>query len=411
MSANECQDPPGSDQSQGALAGLRVVELASVLMAPYAGQLLGDLGAEVIKVEGDTIDPSRLMCAGPHPELSGVALNLHRNKWSVQLDLKQDAGRDAFLRLLDTADVLITNFRPGALKRLRLDYESVGPTRPRLIYCEAHGFGRGSDEGNRPAYDDIMQAETGLAALTEMVGDVMRFVPSAMVDKLCGLTIVYAILAAVIHRNNTGQGQQVEVAMFDAALAFNLVEHLAQAAVPGGSPGYARILTKHRGPHRTRDGYLAVMPYEDKHWRALYRFADREEDLSQPWFADHRARFADPDRVYGSLADVISERTTEEWVAVCTENGIPFGRVASIWELVADPARNRGLLTEQKHPVIGPYVEIGPPVRYERTPMSVRRPAPLVGQDTVDVLEGANLSRAEIDSLLATGAAKQSEEP
>jgi crotonobetainyl-CoA:carnitine CoA-transferase CaiB-like acyl-CoA transferase len=391
----------GERTGQGPLHGLRVVELATVIMAPFACQILGDLGADVIKVEAAGGDHSRIMGGGPHPELSGVALNLHRNKRSVQLDLQQSKGRDAFLRILDDTDVLVTNMRPRALAKLDLDFNSVGANRPALIYCEAHGFSLESGDADLPAYDDIVQAATGIPALAQAATDAVNYLPTILGDKVAGLTIVYAVLAALLHRATTGEGQQVEVPMFDSVLGFNLVEHLSRATVPGGKAGYNRILNPNRRPHRTKDGYIAMLPYSDKSWSDLYHAVGHEHELSDPWF---QKRLENPRPVYASLACILAERTTAEWLELSAELGIPAGPVPSLDEIISDRGLHRGVLTDAEHPVAGPYRSISSPARFSRSRPPTRVEAPLLGQDTVAVLTEVGLTVSEIKELIAAGA-------
>jgi crotonobetainyl-CoA:carnitine CoA-transferase CaiB-like acyl-CoA transferase len=393
---------------QGPLSGIKVIELATVVMVPFAGQLLGDMGADVIKVEGENIDSARVLGEVLDEELSGVALNLLRNKRSIRLDLKAERGRDAVLRLLDTADVFITNLRPGALARLGLGHETVLPGRRHLVYCEAHGFRAGSGEAERPAFDDIIQAETGMTRMGERAGMDVRFIPSVIADKLTGLYIALAVLGALVHRAATGEGQRVEVPMFDSVLSFNLVEHLAGATTPGGSTGYSRIMSPHRRPHKTKDGYLAVLPYSDRDWRALYEAVGRERELDDAPFVSHRQRLENPDRVYESLATVIAQRTTQEWLELCRELGVAASPVPSLDEIANDTAKHRGVLEPMSHPVVGDYRSINPPIRFEASPMSVRRAAPLVGQHTIEVLQEAGFDPVGIKRLLDDGAAIQS---
>jgi crotonobetainyl-CoA:carnitine CoA-transferase CaiB-like acyl-CoA transferase len=380
----------------GPLAGVRVVELATVIMAPYACQILGDLGADVIKVESADGDHSRVMGGGPHPQLSGTALNLHRNKRSVQLDLRQQTERAAFLGLLDTADIFVTNFRPKALKKLHIDYDSVGRERPALVYCEAHGFSLASGEADLPSYDDIVQAATGIPALSYAATEAVNYLPTIVGDKVTGLTLTYALLAALIHRMNTGEGQHVEVPMFDSVLGFILVEHLSRAAVPGGTAGYNRILNPFRRPHRTKDGYVAMLPYNDQSWSDLYHAVGHEHELSDPWF---QRRLENPRPVYESLGRILATRTTAEWLELADDLGIPAGPVPSLDEIISDPAEHRGVLSEHDHPVVGRYRQIAPPARFDRTPVNVRRHAPLIGADTAEVLREIGLSAEEISSL------------
>jgi crotonobetainyl-CoA:carnitine CoA-transferase CaiB-like acyl-CoA transferase len=397
----------GDEPAPGPLHGVRVLDLTTVVMGPYATQVLGDLGADVVKVETEGGDGSRQMGGGPHHELSGVALNLHRNKRSIVLDLKHERGKEALLALLDRSDVFVTNLRPEPIARLGLAYEDVAPSRPGLIYCQAHGFRSDTGAAHRPAYDDIIQALTGYPWLNATALGKTYFVPSALGDKVAALTIVYSVLAALFHRERTGEGQHVEIPMFDAVLAFNLVEHLARAAVPGEPAGYNRVLTSHRGPHRTLDGYVALLPYTDRQWQALFTAVGREELLEEPWFADHATRLRNADDVYAALAGIVRERTTAEWLEICEANGVPASLVPSLDEIVGDPALHMGAITEVDHPEIGPYRQIEPAARFSRSPQSVRRTAPLIAQHTREILTEAGYDDAAVDRLVAEGAVKE----
>ncbi|HWD95488.1 MAG TPA: CoA transferase [Acidimicrobiales bacterium] len=384
----------------GPLDGLRVVELATVIMAPYAGQILGDLGADVIKVEHGPLDSSRLMGGGKIQGLSGVALNLHRNKRSISLDLKSVAGARVLRALLRTADVFITNLRPAPLERLGLRYEDLRESMPRLIYCESHGFESGTDEENAPVYDDIIQALTGLPSLNHEVLGATAFLPALIGDKVTGVMISNALLAALVHRERTGEAQKVEIPMFDAVLSFNLVEHLAAATIPGSRAGYSRIMSRRRGPHQTSDGYVAIMPYTDEHWKVLFEAVGREDILERPWFAGHGARLRDADRVFQDLADIVIERTTAEWLDLCARLNIPASPVPTINEIVNDPKLHRGVLRDESHPLIGPYRHIESPMKFSSTPTALRRSAPLVGEQTVEILLELGFSENELDELL-----------
>ncbi|HMD45866.1 MAG TPA: CoA transferase [Acidimicrobiales bacterium] len=390
--------PPG-----GPLAGVRVLELATVLMGPYAAQILGDLGATVIKVEDRHGDPIRVLGGGTHPHLSGVSLNLLANRRSIALDLKHEQGREVVMRLLEGCDVLITNFRPDALSRLGVAYEDVVDRCPALVYCEGHGFRTDSPEGDLPAYDDIIQAMTGLPDLNATVGLGEHFVPTVLADKVSGMTITTAVLAALLHRQATGVGQRVEVPMFDTVLAFTLTEHLAAATTPGHEPGYRRVLGHNRGPHRTLDGHVVVMPYVDKHWRALFSAVGFEDKLDHPWFKDLRTRLAHPDHVSAELAGILVQRTTAEWLELCGRLGVPAAPVPTLDELVEDPAAHRGVLRPEVHPVVGPYRHIRQPIVFSATPSDPAGPAPLIGQDGVELLAEAGYDAEEIADLLDGG--------
>lgn len=396
-----------NEELKGPLAGVRVIELATVVMAPYAGQMLGDLGADVVKVEHGGLDSSRLMGAGTTRGLSGVALNLHRNKRSISLDVKSDAGAKALRELLATADVFLTNLRPGPLARLGLRYEDLSDSLPRLVYCESHGFATGSEEENAPVYDDIIQALTGLPSLNQQVLGVTAFLPSLIGDKITGVMITNGVLAALVHRERTGEGQKVEIPMFDTVLSFNLVEHLAGAAIPGERAGYSRIMSSHRGPHRTKDGYVAIMPYTDEHWAALFEAVDRRDMMERPWFAEHGARLKEADRVFQDLAEIVLERTSAEWLELCERLGIPAAPVPTMDDIVNDPARHRGVLREEVHPRVGTYRHIESPIKLSATPATLRRFAPLVGEQTDEILAELGYSQREIDAMIERGDARR----
>ncbi|HLH46510.1 MAG TPA: CoA transferase [Acidimicrobiales bacterium] len=400
--AGDPSTTPAGDPGEtpaGPLAGVRVLDLTSVVMGPFATQVLGDLGAEVIVVEGTTLEANRVMGPGPHPQLSGVALNLMRNKRSLRLDFKHPAGREALLRVAAGCDVLVTNLRPGALARGRIAYEDVAGVRPNIVYCEAHGYPTDSERADDPAYDDVMQAATGIADAVRIQSGTPGLAPTILVDKLCGLTIAYAVTAALFRRERTGQGERIEVPMVDTATAFVLVEHGAGAVAqpPAGPAGYSRILTPHRRPQRTRDGWIHVFAYTRNHFAALFGQAEDTVKVDPELYASGRARIANADLLYQLVAEVMATRTTGEWMEFCRRADVPATEITSLDDLV------RRLPTGQ-HPETGPYKVIPPPVRFHRSPASVRRPAPLVGQHTEEVLAEAGLAPADVEALRQAGA-------
>jgi crotonobetainyl-CoA:carnitine CoA-transferase CaiB-like acyl-CoA transferase len=384
----------------GPLAGTRVAELGSVFMLPYAGQRLAALGAEVIKVEALVGDMSRSLGPATHPQLSGIALNLHANKLSLAVDLKASEGRDVMLRVLSGADALITSVRPRALKRLGLDFDSLSDRFPDLVYCQAGGFRSDSDDADRPAFDDIVQALSGIAALGAEISEEVTFLPTVIADKVCGLMIAEAVLAGLLARHRTGRGQRVEVPMVDAMVAFNLAEHLSGAAIPGGRAGYSRVLTRHRGPHRTSDGWIALLPYSDEHWRRLYEAIGCEQKLAQPWHESRATRHANAPRVYGELAEQIRQRPTAFWLELADSLDIPASVVPSLQQLVDDPERHRGVLADIEHPHVGHYRHIVQTTRFSATPPNDRFPAPLIGQGGRDVLATCGYTQEEIKELI-----------
>lgn len=384
--------------STGPLAGIRVVDLTSVLMGPLATRTLGDLGAEVISIEGATGDINRAMGPGPHDEFSGVSLNLLRNKRSVALDLKADAGRAAFLAIAATCDVMVTNLRPGPLQRLGLDYPNVRAVRGDIVFCSAHGYPSTSPQANAPAYDDIIQSASGFGDLFSLMGVEPTLLPTLVADKVCGMAIVNAVLAALFHRATTGEGQRVEIPMLDVMKAFVLAEHGSGAIPepPAAKAGYPRILTTARKPQPTADGYINILPYSDAHYDALFAAGGREDLLADPRYSTRRDRTLNSDSLYRDVAAMLPQRTTAEWLAFCDENQIPATEAATLEDLVAE-------LPLAEHPVVGTYRQIPPPEQFSLTPPSIRRPAPLVGEQGREVLAEVGLDNSTIDALLADG--------
>ncbi len=369
--------------SGGLLDGVRVVDLTSIVMGPLATQIFGDLGADVITVEDPRGTLSRVMTAGPHPQLSGIALNLLRNKRNVVLDLKTPAGRDALLEVVATADVFVTNLRPGTLTRLRLTYDEVASVRPEIIYCQAQGHPSDSAAADAPAYDDVVQAASGLPDAFRLFGGEPLFAPTLMADKVSGLTIAYAVMAALFHRQRTGQGQRIEVPMVDVMTAFMLVEHAgaATARPPQGSPGYQRILNSERRPQRTSDGWISVLPYTRQNFEDIFRAGGREDLATDDRIHSARGRIDHADDLYGEVAAILRGRTTAEWLAFCHETDVPASPIATLEELVEG-------LPEDDHPVAGRYKVIPQPVRFSAMPgPTVHRPAALSGQHTDEVMD------------------------
>jgi crotonobetainyl-CoA:carnitine CoA-transferase CaiB-like acyl-CoA transferase len=374
-------------------------------MVPYAAQLLGDLGAEIIKVETVDGDPGRAVGTQLRPGLSGLSLNLHRNKRSIAVDLKRPEGHQVLEQLVADAAVFMTNFRPRALKSLRATYEDLSPGRHDLVYCEAHGYRHDDPEADDPAYDDVLQAAVGLAGLSARVGSEPSLLPTVIVDKVCGLTITYAILAALFHRAVTGKGQRVEVPMFETALGFTLVEHLAAATAlpPLGPPGYDRVLSPHRRPYRTADGWVAILPYLPKNWIDLWTALDRPDLVAGLRALTAGDVMARAPLMYEELSQLTSARTTAEWLRFCRDNQIAAAEVRSLEELVEDPASHRGALVEAVHPEAGPYRRIVPSVEFSATPAGVHREAPAIGEHTAEVLGEIGYSTSEITNMLSAG--------
>ena len=385
----------------GPLAGIRVLDLSSVIMGPYATQILGDLGADVICVEEAHGDTNRIMGPGPEPGMSGVSLNLLRNKRNVCLDLKRAAGRETFLRIAASCDVLVTNLRPAPLGRLGLGYDVIREVRPDIIMCQAHGWPSDGPDADKPAYDDVIQASSGIAHTFMLQGGVPAFAPTLVADKVAGLTIVYAVLAALFRRERTGEGQFVEVPMIDALSSFTLVEH-GCAAIPDpplGPAGYQRIVAPERRPFASSDGWVAVLPYSASNYNDLFREGGRDDLVDDPRVLSARTRMDRAGELYAAVVPIIAMRTTEFWIEFCHQHDIPAGAVRSLDDLVAE-------LPVAQHPLLGGYRQIPPPVRFSATPAGVRRHAPRLGEHGREVLREVGLDDDAIDALVADGVLK-----
>ena len=382
----------------GPLAGIRVLDLSSVIMGPMATQVLGDLGADVITIEDQSGDTNRSMGPGPRPGLSGVSMNLLRNKRSVGLDLKSPAGKNAYLKLAATSDIVVTNLRPKPLSRLGLTYDDIVQVKPDIVFCQAQGYPSDSDKADAPAYDDIIQSASAIGDLFERQGHQPSLLPTLVADKVAGLTIASSVMAALFHRATTGEGQYIEVPMIDVMRSFVLVEHGA-GAIPEPQldrAGYRRILTAERRPQQTADGWINVLPYTDDHYHALFRLGDREDLIDDPRIASRESRIANSDSLYHDVATILRERSTEEWLGHCEDAGIPATSAASLDDLVEE-------LPLADHPAGGQYRVIPPPVRFSATPASVRSAAPLMGQHGREVLAEVGYSPADLDGLEADG--------
>jgi crotonobetainyl-CoA:carnitine CoA-transferase CaiB-like acyl-CoA transferase len=388
--------------SPGPLAGIRVLDLTAVVMGPLATQILGDLGADVISVENGQGDINRTMSAGPVRGLSGVALNLLRNKRNIAVDLGHPEGRAALLRVAAGCDVFVTNLRPGSLARLGLEYADLREVRPDVIFC---GYPSDGPDADEPAFDDIIQAASGIPDLLGRAGLTPGLIPTLLADKVSGLVVAYSIIAALFHRERTGQGQRVEIPMTDAMRSFMLVEHGGAAICepPRGPAGYNRILTPQRSALRTADGWIAVQPHREAHWTALLEAAGIHDLVGDPRLTS-RGVWLNPGFAYATLARVLAAKTTGQWLAFCSGHRIPAARAAGLDDLIAE-------LPQASHPEAGNYRLIPPPARFSATPASVRRPAPLPGQHTREVLAESGLTDAEITALEQAGLLRAPDRP
>jgi crotonobetainyl-CoA:carnitine CoA-transferase CaiB-like acyl-CoA transferase len=394
--------------SSGPLSGIRVLDLTTVIMGPYGTRILGDMGADVIKIESPQGDSFRAYGPARHEGMGGSILNLHRNKRSVRLDLKDAGGRAALQRLIATADVLVHNLRPKAAARLGLAWPEVAAINPRLVLCAARGFSEAGPYGDKAAYDDLMQAGSGFAALNQELYGEPRYAPTAWCDKIAGQAIVHAVLAALFHRERGGGGQQVEVPMFETAIDFMLAEHFGPGAFepPLGPPGFPRQLSPRRKPYRTRDGWACILPYSDRNWQDFFAFIADPDAADDPRYATVALRVKNIDSLYALLEEHAPRHTTGEWIAFCDRVSIPCMPVLRLGDLKDDPhVVAVGLMETAEHPTEGTYRQVRSPLRFSATPYVLRRHAPRVGEHTREVLLEAGLSGREVDALVASAAA------
>jgi crotonobetainyl-CoA:carnitine CoA-transferase CaiB-like acyl-CoA transferase len=392
----------------GPLDGIRVIDVTTVLLGPYGTQILGDMGADVIKVEAPpTGDIARNMGAVRHPGMGGIYLNANRNKRSLALDLKRDDAKDVLRRLVATADVFVHNMRPEAIERLGFGYTAVSAIKPDIVYVGAYGFGQAGPYRAKPAYDDAIQAASGLASLFAQRDGTPQYVPAAVADKLVGVTLSQAVAMALVHRLRTGQGQFVEVPMFEVLVSFNLVEHINGAAFrPALGPlGYQRVTTAARRPFPTKDGHVCILPYTDAQWSSFFTAVGRPELMEEPGFATYSARVHTVDELYGFVASVTPSRTTAEWVEICEKGQIPCMPVVDIQALMDDEhLKAVGMFEPHHHPSEGDTILVRPPVTLSASPAAIRTHAPRFGEHSQELARELGYDEAAIGALLASGA-------
>ncbi len=390
----------------GALNGIRIIDLTTVLMGPMATRMLGDHGADVIRVEPTTGDSTRNGLPSRSAGMSGFSLNLQRNKRSLSIDLKNDSGREVFLDLVKTADVLVTNMRAEALTRLGLDTDSVTSANPSLIYCRANGFGAEGPYGDKAAYDDAIQAASGLAGLFTATTGRPTYVPAVIADKVTGLHVVQAVMAALIHRYRTGSGQSIEVPMFETMVSFNLVEHLRGAAFepPEGPFGYERLLSPARKPYETVDGFVCLLPYTDKNFEDFFGFIEQPELSSDERFATHNDRVTNTSELYELIGEAARLKTTDQWLEFCDGVSIPAAAVLDLAKFDEDPHLSEvGLVEIKNHPTEGDYRYVNDPVIYSETSTGLHRHAPRLGEHSIELLEELGYDEAKISKMVSEG--------
>lgn len=391
------------EQATGPLSGLRVIDLTINVLGPVATQILGDMGADVIKVEPPNGDQNRQNGPGRNPGMSVFYLVMNRNKRSIVLDLKKEECMEALLKLVETADVIVHSMRPTAAKRLGICYEKIRERNPKIIYAFAPGYRGDGPYKDLPAFDDVIQGESGLAAINRGADGHPRYFPTVIVDKFCGYVLASSISMALLHRERTGEGQQVLVPMLETMLQFNLFEHLWEGALgKTDGLGYTRMFSPHRRPYATLDGYVCLLAVNDEQWRRVLTAIGRPELLEDPRFCRMTERMRHINELYGILSDVIATQNSAYWEKTFAEADVPHSQVRELHELMHDDyLRETGFFKRVQHPTEGELVMTSIPVQFSSSPGNVRYLPPNLGEHSLEVLGEIGYSPEQIEKLCA----------
>ena len=391
------------------LDGVRVIDLTRVIVGPYATQFLGDMGADVIKVESPDGDLTRSVGPRQNPDMSSNFLIFNRNKRSIVLDLKTGAGRKALYELVRTADVFVVNYRPQALARLGITYADLRALNDKLVYCRVVGYGEDNPNRAKPAIDDVVQSLTGQVYLQGLLTGTPGYAGLPMADLVCGLFALNGILSSLYRKALTGEGEEIEVRMYDSMATFTLSPHLSghSFSPPKSEPIYPRSVSTERSPFKTADGAICVAPYTDKAWRSFLRLIGREELLEDPRYCNPYVRARHLNELYAMMTPIIAERSSAEWLALLEAADVPCSPVQTTADLVTDPAlRSAGVLTEHEHPTEGKLCLLNNPVRFTNAPGKIHKLPPNLGEHSVEILREAGLSAETIDQMIQQGATR-----
>jgi crotonobetainyl-CoA:carnitine CoA-transferase CaiB-like acyl-CoA transferase len=391
--------------ASGPLCGMRVVDLTQFILGPVATQILGDYGADVIKIEAPEGDLNRKIGPARYPGMTAMFLGMNRSKRSVVLNLKRPQALEALNRMVADADVFVHSMRPSSAERLGIGYKAIAARNPRIVYAFAPGYRQDGPCRDRPAYDDVIQGESGIAGISELAFGEPRYLPTVIADKFCGHILASSIGMALVHRERTGEGQEVQVPMLETMMSFNLIEHLWTGAFadPPGELGYDRALMSHRRPFATLDGHICLMATSDTQWRGLFTACGRPELADDPRFAtlDERSkRFAE---LYQLIGQEMAKRTTAEWQKRLDAADVPNGVARKLRDLPSDPyIVETGFLQRYTHPQAGPMVTPSIPVHFSKSRARIQGPPPTLGEHTHSVLSEMGYTDAQIERMSAT---------
>ncbi|WP_220636918.1 CaiB/BaiF CoA transferase family protein [Georgfuchsia toluolica] len=402
-----CNNLNVGEKSTGPLDGIRVLDMATMIVGPVATQWLGDMGADVIKVEPPDGDLTRNIGPRHSPDMGAFFLGSNRNKRSIALNLKKREARPVFERLVRSSDVILYSIRTEAAERLGLTYKKLSALNPKIILCHVKGFADEGSYGGMAAYDDVVQAVSGLAMLQSVVTGEPRYVPSIIADKVTGLQAAYAISLAIFHRLRTGQGQEISIPMFETMAAFNMTEHLwGEIFVPPlAGTGYPPITTKARRPFKTSDGgYLCVLPYTEQHWARFCEVVGDPVLTADPRYATHAARQSDQLGFWNEVANQVKRKSTAEWVEALTAADVPFGLANSLDDLLTDPhLESVGFWQTFQHPTEGALRMMANPTTMSASPASIRHLPPRLGEHSAEILRELEFGADDIAALTAQG--------
>ena len=385
------------------LSDLRVLDLTTVIFGPYTTQMLGDFGADVIKVEPPSGDLTRHLGPARNPGMSSLFLGCNRNKRSLVLDLKRAPAKTALWRLIEGADLIVHNIRPQKMAALGFDPDAVLARNPKIVYGGLHGYWEEGPYGGRPAFDDVIQGESGIAGTFVARGDDPVLMPTIVADKTAALLASAGLIAAILHRFRTGRGVYLETSMFEGMVGYTLLEHQHGTIFNPreGAAGYPRALSPARRPHPTADGFICMLAYTDDQWQRFWSLAGQPARMEDPRFDSLASRSNNIDVLYGLAGEVLRQRPTREWLALLNKADIPAGPVNQLGDLRADPHLvATDFFRSFEHPTEGSLEVPDTAFRLDRQRLPVRQHQPALGEHSWEILTEAGFSATEIEEIL-----------